>query len=162
VLGQPALYAMLGLAAIILGARCAVSFGTTPSSLQTLALVLVAGVWGPWIGAVAVLLYAACAWAGLPVLSFGSAVPFPRFPQSASFGWVLGFLPAAVLTELLRPWARAQLVRWLAVALAAHAVVIAVGVAWNRGGVELTVLLGAVIKSAVAAALLALIQGRVR
>ncbi|GIL40572.1 biotin transporter BioY [Roseiterribacter gracilis] len=161
-LGQPLLFAILGTAAIILGARCAVSLGTTPSTLQTLAVVLVAGIWGPWVGAVAVLLYAACAWAGLPVLSFGSAIPFPRFIHSASFGWVLGFLPAALLTGAARRWAGARLGPWFAVALAAHIVAIAVGLAWNRGGVELTVLLGALAKSAIAAVTLALLRGRMR
>ncbi|MDB5364720.1 MAG: bioY [Rhodospirillales bacterium] len=159
-LGQPLLLTIVGTAAILLGARCAVPLGSTPSTLQSLALVLVAGLWGPRIGAAAVLLYAAAAVAGLPVLSFGSSIPFPRFVQSGSFGWVLGFLPAALLAGAARHWAGARLGRWFAVALAAHVMLIAVGLAWNRAGVELTVLFGAVLKSAVAAALLALIRSR--
>lgn len=162
VFGQPLLLTILSLAAIIVGARCAVTLGSTPSTLQTLAVVLVAGMWGPWVGAAAVLLYAACAWAGLPVLSFGTSVPFPRFPQSASFGWVLGFLPAALITGFARSWAGIRIDRWFVATLAAHAAVIATGIAWNRGGVELSVVIGALVKSAIAALLLALLRQRWR
>jgi biotin transport system substrate-specific component len=155
-----ALYVLLGTVAIVIGARLAVPLGSTPSTLQSLAVLLGAGIAGPWVGLGAVLLYAACAFAGLPVLSFGSAIPFPGLAGSASLGWIAGFVPAALLAGFAQRWAGARLLRWLAVALAAHAVMIAVGMVWNRAGVEPVLLAGALLKSLIAAALLALLRER--
>src|SRR5262249_13423463 len=122
----------------------------------------VAGLCGPVLGTGVVLLYVAAALAGLPVLSFGSAIPFPGLLTSASLGWLAGFVPAALFAGGARGWAGARLGRWLLVALVAHALLLGVGLLWNRAGIEPALLLGAVLKSAIAAAALALLRGRLR
>ena len=118
---------VLAVAAIALAARFDVPVpgSPVPVSLQTLAVLVAAGVLGPLRGAVAVTCYLAAGAAGLPIFADGAsgvsvlAGPtggylFAMIPAAASYGWAarrFGFRSS------------------LAAALAAHAGILAIGAA---------------------------------
>ncbi len=131
-----------------------------PTTLQTLAVVVVGLAGGPRIGAGATLLYLLLAVLGLPILADGEAHGGWAFLDLKSAGYVVGFVPGAVLAGWLGH--DQSLARAAGAGLAAHAAVLAVGVtvlAVHLGPASaiehglLPFLVGAVAKGLAAAAL---------
>lgn len=144
-----------------MGAQIAVPMVPVSTTLQTLALCVVVLGFGPVAGGGAALLYLAGVVAGLPILSSGQQHGGLAFVQFVAAGYVVGFGPAAVVGgALARRW---RGFRGLAgAALVTHGMVFAFGVpvlAWWVGLERaldagfLRFVLGAVVKSGVAAAL---------
>ena len=81
------------------GARLSIPWWPAPLTLQTLVLAVGALTLGPWRASLAVLLYLLLGLAGLPVFAGGGGPGYVFLP---GFGFLLGFLPAAVLMGLAR------------------------------------------------------------
>jgi biotin transport system substrate-specific component len=162
----------VAVALLAIGAQVSVSVPGTPvpQSLQTLAVVLVGGWLGPARGVVAVVVYVCLGAAGLPVFAEGASGA--EHLVGATSGYLLGFVVAAgvrgwwVLSGGRDPFG---FVRCAVGAVVAHAIILALGwarlavlvgpaEAWAQG-VEPFVL-GGILKAIVAAAILALVVGR--
>lgn len=120
VVGGAALVAGLGQAAVPL------PFTPVPLTLGTFAVLLVGAALGPARGTLALVLLAAAGIAGAPVFAGGgSGWAF------ASFGYVLGYIPAAALIgHLARRGADRSPWRTAAAAMAATGLVYSLGVPW--------------------------------
>ena len=149
---------------LVLSARVAVPFWPVPMTMQTFAMLLIAGFAGPYLaagGVAAYLLEGAC---GLPVLAgtpeHGIGLAYLAGPTG---GYLVGMLPAAwVAGEAARRW-QARPVALFAGLLAATALVLLLGVGWltRYVGLPHSVTLGALpflpgdlVKTALACALL--------
>ncbi|QOG08216.1 biotin transporter BioY [Aureimonas sp. OT7] len=140
-----------------------------PITMQTLAVTLAGGILGRRLGALTVMAWLAQGMAGLPVLAGGAGgihhFAGPTAGYLAAFpimAWMTGWL-AENGWNGLRPW------RAFAGMLGAHLLCLALGGAWLAGIVGPTqavalgvtpFLVGAVLKSALGAALLALLARR--
>lgn len=91
-----------GTALVALLAQVAVPLWPVPITGQTLAVMLVGATLGAWRGAASLALYLALGLAGLPIFAGASAGLAP------SFGFIIGFVPAAALIGWLaeRTWDR--------------------------------------------------------
>lgn len=105
-------------------------FSPVPMTMQSLA-VLMAGIWaGPRVGAAACIAYLGLAFAGLPVLAGGAAVPGAALLGKPTFGYLAAFIPAAwVAGVLLQSVANRALGALLALT-AGHIVIFAGGVGY--------------------------------
>lgn len=155
--------AVLGVAAIALGARLSVALPGTPvpQSAQTLAVLLVGGLLGPIWGPISVVSYLLAGVCGLPVFADGASGA--KVLAGPTAGYLVGFVVAAWWMG----WCRDRVdsySHWLLAGLLAHAVVLGFG--WARlamsvggpGAVEAGVspfLLGGLWKSLAAAVVLA-------
>lgn len=118
---------LAGTVLLALTARISVPlpFSPVPLSGQTLGVLLIGVLYGPWRAAATVLLYLAEGLAGLPVFSLGRSGPLMLLGPTG--GYLVGFVPAAWIAGLAI--ARPPVVR-LAVLLLASAVVYAFGAPW--------------------------------
>lgn len=160
-----ALYVVLTIAGSLLiaaSARISTPMYPVPMTLQTLAVVVLAGLFGPRLATAMAVTYLLEGLAGLPVFAHGSAGPLIFVGPTA--GYLLAF-PLATL--IVGKTATTSFVRTTVVTLAAHAVIIALGTAWlaTMVGVEKAILTGAapfvvgsVVKSLAAAAILSLVR----
>lgn len=157
----PALVVVLGAVAIALGAQISLPMVPVPMTLQTLAVVLIGLLAGPMLGAGSAGLYLACVLVGLPVLSSAQQAGGTAFSEFLGAGYVVGFLPGAAVAGYLGH-GKDFLQRLLA-GLVCHLVVLVLGAAvlafWRGAGVAwehgvLPFLIGAVVKSLIAAALI--------
>jgi biotin transport system substrate-specific component len=112
-----------------------VPFYPVPLTMQTLAVLLVGGLLGPRLGAAAVVSYLAMGLAGAPV--FHGGLGGPAVLGGPTGGYLLGFVPAALVMGYAAQWAAAKrrpaLVRFsvlAAGALLAEAAIYAVGLPW--------------------------------
>lgn len=160
-----ALFAVLAAAAIALGAQIDVPMHPVPMSLQSFAVVFAVALGGPIVGMLSVALYLATGAAGLPVFAGGEGGAAHLVGPTAGYLW--GFLVAAGLVGALAP--RAGFVAMFAAMLFGHAIILGLGVARLAmvlpladaiGAGATPFILGAVVKSAVAAALCALVRSR--
>jgi len=151
-----------GALAIALGAQISIPMVPVPTTLQTLAVVAVGLLGGPRAGAGAAGLYLLLAVLGLPVLAEGARHGGWAFVELTSAGYVVGFVPGAALAGWLGH--RRSLARAAAAGVAAHAVVLAIGVSVLAAHIGpgaaieyglLPFLVGAVVKGIGAAALVA-------
>ncbi|CAN5228150.1 biotin transporter BioY [soil metagenome] len=149
---------------IAMCARIAIPFYPVPITLQTGAVLLAGALSGPRRGVAAVVLYLALAAAGLPVLANGAG------GLAAMTGGTAGYLIAFPACAFIAGWAAEQgrldaVVQGFVILLIAHAVTLALGVAWLILSVGLDparavevgatpFLIGAVIKSALVLATL--------
>ncbi|WP_083603166.1 biotin transporter BioY [Bowdeniella nasicola] len=160
-----------GIALTALFARIEIPMWPVPITGQTLAVLLVGATLGMRRGAAAMAGYAAVGLAGLPVFAGGAGGP--QMVAAPSFGFILGFIPAAALIGYLseRTWDRKPV---LAIAGFALATVVPflvgvpyMGVVLSSLGTHVTFgllmeygvtpfLVGGAIKCAIAAALLPL------
>ena len=166
-----------GAALVALSAQLQVPLWPVPITGQTLAVLLVGAGLGAWRGAASLILYAVAGLAGLPV--FADFAGGPTSVLLPSFGFVIGFIPAAALIGWLaeRAWDRhpmraaagffaASLVPflvglpYLAVWLAAHDLPHGVTAVISAGFTPFIV--GGVVKWAIAAVLLPLCWRMVR
>lgn len=83
-----------GVLLVALLARISVPMWPVPITGQTLGVLLVGAALGTWRGAVTTTSYALLGLAGLPVFAGGGG---PLYFLSPSFGFILGFIPAAAL-----------------------------------------------------------------
>jgi biotin transport system substrate-specific component len=123
VVGGAAFVALVGQVAVPL------PFTPVPLTLGTFAVLLVGATLGPWRGGAALGLYAVAGLAGAPVFAGGASGW-----ALASFGYVLGYLPAAALVgHLARRGADRSPWRTALAALGATTLVYAAGVPWLMG-----------------------------
>lgn len=140
-----------------------------PQTAQTVAILLAGALGGFRVGVVAVFLYLAAGVAGVPVFADGDAGPRVLFGPSG--GYLLGFLLAAAGLGMLRDANRLGrgLIPTLLAMIAAHAMILATGgaflvisigaaAAWFNG-VE-PFLLGALVKSVLAGAVVLLVRSQ--
>ena len=121
------LIAIVGAAVVALAAQARVPMEPVPTTLQTLAMFAIAAAFGPRVGAWTATVYLIAAWLGAPVLSGGDTFGVAGLLTSKTGGYVVAFVPAA--------WALGHVhrARWptmLVAAVAAHALVLAIGGAW--------------------------------
>jgi len=114
---------------IALAAQIRIPSVPVPITLQTLAVLLVAGTLGSKRGTLAVLAYLLQGMVGLPVFAMWSAGP--AYLLGPTGGYLIGFLPAAYLAGYLceRGWG-GRFLRCLPVFVAAHMVILMLGTAW--------------------------------
>ncbi len=160
-----------GTALMAVSAQISVPLWPVPVTGQTLAVMLVGASLGAWRGAASLVLYLALGLAGAPV--FAEFSGGPASVLSPSFGFVIGFIPAAALIGWLseRAWDRRPLLAtagfflasvvpflfglpYLALALARLGLPHDLGAVMAAGFTPF--ILGGVIKWAIAAALLPL------
>ena len=116
----------LGALGISLGAQATVPMLPVPMSLQTLAVLLLGYLAPPRMALLGGLLYLAAVLTGLPVLAEGKSSGGLAFFSEPSAGYVLAFVPAALLTA----WMNTRGFAWgLAAGFVAHALILAVGLA---------------------------------
>lgn len=150
---------LAGSALIALGAHLRVPMWPVPITMQTFAVLLIGLAYGPRLAAASVGAYLAEGLLGLPVFTAG-----PGTLLGPTGGYLVGFLPAAMLVGALagRGWSR-PVPRILLAMVAGSLVIYAFGAAWLTTfvGVEKALalgvvpfLLGDVLKAALAAALL--------
>lgn len=153
---------VLGAAGMAAGAQLSIPMVPVPTTLQTLAVVLLGLLAGPWLAMGSATLYLVLVLAGLPVLSSGQQHGGWAFLDFPAAGYVIGFIPAAGLAGRLGR--RAGLPRRFSAGLAAHAAVLAFGVpvlalwlGWSDAVARglYPFLPGAVAKSALAAVIVA-------
>jgi biotin transport system substrate-specific component len=162
-----------GVGLLTLSAKISVPFLPVPMTLQSLAVLCLGAAYGVRLSAVTVIAYLACGLGGLPVFAnTPPVVPGPFYLLGPTGGFLVGFLPAAMLMGLI---AEARLDRsfsaTLPVALVAIALIflcgflwlafaaqigaaghgVGVAVAWSKG--VMPFLLGDSVKAALTAAL---------
>ncbi len=105
-----------------------VPIGPVPLTLQTFAALSAGYCLGPSSGAAAMILYALLGLAGLPVFSSGSG---PAYVLSPTFGYIIGFVFAALLTGQLAKYNRREspIIAYL-IMLAGLAAIYIPGVLW--------------------------------
>lgn len=122
---QLVLIALVGSAAITLGAQVSVPMVPVPTTLQTLVVVVLGLGFGPLPALASTALYLICVLVGLPVLSSGQQAGGSAFFQFLAAGYVVAFIPGAVLAGLLGHqrgfWRR------FAAGLASHAIILLLG-----------------------------------
>jgi biotin transport system substrate-specific component len=96
-----------------------------PVTLQTLFVPLAGLTLGPWLGAAAMAAYVGLGLCGAPVFAMGGGPGYVLLP---SFGYLLGFAPAAWVAGWLGRGRRLDLVQVTVAILAGHAVVFCFGV----------------------------------
>jgi biotin transport system substrate-specific component len=154
--------AIIGAVAITLAAQIAIPIDPVPITLHTVAVLLVAWIAGPTVGALAALLYLMLALCGLPVLTGWARSPFGTFLNTNSAGYVVAFIPAAfVFGKLIARTPSTAFLRVLLLAILGHAIILAIGFVWlasrigfadaTSGGL-IKLLPGAAIKSVLVAA----------
>lgn len=107
-----------GVALMALLAKVSFFIGPVPITGQTAGVILVGAALGARRGAASLAAYAAVGLAGLPV--FAGPLAGPAYVLAPSFGFVLGFIPAAYLAGWFaeRAWDRKPLRAFLGFALA--------------------------------------------
>ena len=159
---------MLALSIVLaVSARVQVPFWPVPMTLQTLAVLTIAGIAGPGIAAGAMLVYLAEGAAGLPVFASGAGLAYLAGPTA---GYLAGMLAASVVVGVLVRRAGGNAVGTVAAMLVGIALIYAAGAAWLVQFVGpskvlalgvLPFLLGDAVKAGLAAALV-LATGRLR
>jgi len=101
-----ALLIVAGTALVAISAQISVPLWPVPVTGQTLAVMLVGASLGSWRGAASLGLYAVLGLVGLPI--FAEFSGGPASVLSPSFGFIIGFIPAAALIGWLseRAWDR--------------------------------------------------------
>lgn len=101
-----ALLIVAGTAVVAISAQISVPLWPVPVTGQTLAVLLVGASLGAWRGAASLALYMLLGLAGLPI--FAEFSGGPASVLSPSFGFIIGFIPAAALIGWLseRAWDR--------------------------------------------------------
>lgn len=154
---------LFGTGVLALASQISVPMVPVPITLQTLAITMIGVLYGWRLGALTVLAWLGEAMMGLPVLAGGSGGLAPFVGPTA--GYLAAFPIIAALAGYLanKGWTGSHVVRSFLAHLAANILCLAIGGAWlgyligAEKGLALGVtpfILGAVLKSALAAALL--------
>ncbi|MGL4965098.1 MAG: biotin transporter BioY [Inquilinus sp.] len=164
---RSAVLVVLGTALMALSAKIQVPFYPVPMTLQSGVVLLIGGAYGWRLGGLTMLAYIAEGFAGLPV--FAGPVAGPAYLAGPTAGYLVGFVVSAALMGLAveRGWTRSLVGMAVAITVASL-IPFVTGVAW------LAVLIGpaaaisgglvpfipaAILKGALAGALLAQIDG---
>lgn len=164
--------ALLGTVLLALAAKVKVPFYPVPTTLQTLALAVLAATYGSRLAVATVLLYLAEGMLGLPVFTnTPPAAAGPLYLLGPTGGYLIGFvLAAAIIGTLAEQGADKSIVRLFGAMLLGSAAVLLCGVVWlawlaqlpSGSGIGLAkavsaglvpFLLGDLVKSALAATL---------
>lgn len=162
---------VLGTGVLALASQLAVPMVPVPVTMQTFAITMIGVLYGWRLGALTVLAWLGEAMLGLPVLANGSGGLAPFAGPTA--GYLASFPVIAALAGWLaeKGWTGGRVVLSFSAHLAANLLCLAVGAAWLATliGFEKAVMLGvapfmvgAVLKSALAAALLMALARRNR
>lgn len=154
---------LFGTGVLALASQISVPMVPVPITLQTLAITMIGVLYGRRLGALTVLAWLGEAMMGLPVLAGGSGGLAPFVGPTA--GYLAAFPIIAALTGYLanKGWTGSHVIKSFLAHLAANILCLAIGGAWlgyligAEKGLALGVtpfILGAVLKSALAAALL--------
>ncbi len=161
--------AALAVAILSLASQFELPLGPVPLTLQTLAVVLTGFVLGPHAGFAATALWLACGAAGLPVFAGGDGGI--EHLTGTTAGYLLSFPVAAAIAGYgaERLGSRHRVIWLFLTAVAAHALTLAAGAWWLSTSIGadaalehgvLPFLSGALLKSAVAALVVALFERR--
>lgn len=125
-LARSAVLAVVGSLLVAVAAQVHVPMHLVPITLQSLAVLLIGTAYGARLGAATLALYALVGAVGLPVFA-----DMKSGFQSPSFGYVIGFIPAAYVVGLLaeRGWDRSP-PRMFLTALLGAIVVYVPGLIW--------------------------------
>ena len=154
---------MLGTLFLAISSQIAVPMVPVPVTMQTFAVTVVGAVFGGRMGALTVLAWLAEAMIGLPVLAGGASGVAPFVGPTAGYLLAFPFMAAGVGFCAERGWLARHWLLAFAAMLAANLFALVLGTAWLAGmlGLKKAVavgatpfLVGAVLKSALAAALL--------
>jgi biotin transport system substrate-specific component len=161
----------IGTLLLALSAKLNIPLPLVPMTLQTLVVLLIGAAYGARLGAVTLLAYLAEGALGLPVFAGPVGGLAPLVGPTA--GYLAGFVAAAVVVGGFaeRGWDRSVVALFVAMALG-HIVILGFGFAWLAFGVGLGVgkawavgvvpfLAGALIKTALGAALLPAVRRRI-
>ncbi|SOC35233.1 biotin transport system substrate-specific component [Rhizobium subbaraonis] len=162
-------FVLAGTLVLALASRISVPMVPVPITMQTFAVTMIGALYGWRLGTVTVLAWLGEAMVGLPVLAGGAGGIAPFAGPTA--GYLVAFpLMAAMVGWLAeRGWTGARLVRSFAAHFAANIFCLVLGGAWLATliGTEKALMLGvvpfilgAVLKSALAAALLKALAGK--
>jgi len=111
-----------------ISAKVQVPMWPVPMTMQSFVVLFLGAALGPRLGAAAVLLYLAQGFAGLPVFAVPGAGG-PAYFLGATGGFLLSFIPAAYIAGVFAQRG-ASLVRVAAGMTLAHALILALGLAW--------------------------------
>ncbi len=153
--------ALLGTALLALAAKIKVPFYPVPTTLQTLALAILAASYGSRLAVATVLLYLAEGMLGLPVFTnTPPAAASPLYLLGPTGGYLIGFvLAAAIVGALAERGADRSVIRLFAAMLAGSAAVMICGVAWLAWLAQTSSGLGIGFEKAVAVGLLPFLLG---
>jgi biotin transport system substrate-specific component len=127
--------AVVGTLILTLSAKTKVDFGPVDMSLQTLAIFLIAAVFGLRLGVATLLLYLAEGALGLPVFQSSPEKGVGiAYMLGTTGGYLVGFVVAAAIVGYAadRGWDR-SIVKFSGVVLLAEIVMLALGFAWLAG-----------------------------
>jgi biotin transport system substrate-specific component len=115
---------------LAISAKISVPFWPVPMTLQTFAVMAIAGAYGSRLAVTTVLLYLAEGFAGLPVFAVGAATG-PAYFLGPTAGFLIGFIPLAFIVGLAADngWSRSVPKLFVAMVLA-DVVVFVMGFAW--------------------------------
>lgn len=169
-LWRPVAIVLAGIAVLTASSYIAVPVWPVPVTMQTLAVIVMGALLGPRMGAGVVLAWLGAAFAGAPLLAGGAAGPAAFVGPTA--GYLAAFPVAAALAGFLpRAMSASGHGARLAGYLALHGLILALGWAWLSQliGAEAALaagvtpfLIGALLKSGLAAAIFALWPARWR
>ena len=119
----------VGTALLTLSAKIQVPFYPVPMTMQTFVVLVLGAAYGWRLAGATVALYLLEGAAGLPV--FAGPVAGPAYLLGPTAGFLIGFLPAAMVTGFMaeRGWGR-SLLRITAMMLIGHAVIFGFGIGW--------------------------------
>ena len=128
----------LGTALLAASAKVNLPLPYVPMTLQTLVVLVIGAAYGWRLGGVTVMAYLAEGAMGLPVFAGPVGGLAPLVGPTA--GYLIGFVPAAVITGLLgeRGWDRSVPLLFVAMGLG-HTVILGCGFAWLAVGIRLGV-----------------------
>ena len=118
---------ILGTVALTVAAKIQVPVWPVHITLQSMVVAILAGALGWRLGLATVALYIAEGLAGLPVFSTGGGIGYIFSP---SFGFIIGWLPMALIAGLVAERSRGRILPMALGFLAADAVSFAFGFAW--------------------------------
>ncbi|MBS7695812.1 MULTISPECIES: biotin transporter BioY [unclassified Chelatococcus] len=153
---------ILGTVFLAISSQIAVPMVPVPVTMQTFAVTIIGAIFGWRMGAITVLAWLAEAMLGLPVLSGGASGVTPFLGPTAGYLLAFPFMAAGVGFCAERGWLGSQWLLAFAVMLSANLFALLLGTAWLAGMLGLSkaiavgaapFLLGAVLKSALAAAI---------
>lgn len=119
---------VLGTLFLVICSKISIPTQPVPVNLQTMGVAILAAAFGWRIGVATVLLFILEGLTGLPVFTFGGG---PGYALSPTFGFILGFLPAAYIIGLAADrGASRSMLRMFGAMLAADAVTFLIGYLW--------------------------------
>lgn len=121
--------AIVGSLLLVVSAKVQVPFWPVPMTLQSLAVLFIGAVYGPWLGAATVALYLAEGFAGFPVFASSVQIAGPAYFMGPTGGFLLSFIPAAWIAGVFSRRGASAL-RVLTGMTLAHVLILVLGFFW--------------------------------